>query len=186
VTLPPRCGSFLRIDPTVRLLIERFGMTPLPVEATMFVQTYRSDAATGNGGPAGSAGIGLFCEDPPSRSLFHRLDFDEVWHFYAGDPLRLVLLHPDGTDEEVILGDPVAGHRVQHVVPAGVWQAGEVVPDGAWSLYGVTMAPGFTGKCFEGGRAEALRETHPARAADIDRLSIPPGEPATMPDGFAD
>ena len=42
-------------------------------------------------GPAGTAGVGLFCEDPPSRSLFHRLEFDELWHFYAGDPLRLVL-----------------------------------------------------------------------------------------------
>ena len=24
-------------------------------------------------------------------------DFDEVWHFYGGDPMRLVLLHPDGS-----------------------------------------------------------------------------------------
>ena len=62
------------------------------------------------GGPAGTAGVGLFCDDPPSRSLFHRLAFDEVWHFYAGDPLRLVLLHPDGSDEEVVLGgDVLAG-----------------------------------------------------------------------------
>jgi hypothetical protein len=69
---------------------------------------------------AGSAGVGLFCDDPPSRSLFHRLAFDEVWHFYAGDPLRLVLLHPDGSGEEVVLsGDVVGGRRVQHVVQAG-------------------------------------------------------------------
>jgi predicted cupin superfamily sugar epimerase len=69
--------------------------------------------------------------DPPSRSLFHRLAYDEIWHFYAGDPLRLVLLHPDGSDEEVVLGDAVEGHAVQHVIPAGTWQAGETVPGGA-------------------------------------------------------
>jgi predicted cupin superfamily sugar epimerase len=149
-------------------------MTPLPVELTYFAQTYRND-------PVGTAGVGLFSVDPPSRSLFHRLTFDEVWHFYAGDPLRLVLLHGDGSDEEVILGDPLAGHAVQHAIPAGVWQAGEVGPGGAWSFYGVTMAPGFTAECFEGGRAGDLLASHPARASDIERLSVPEGAPTTMP-----
>lgn len=154
----------------MRLLIERYGMSPLPVEGTLFAETYRSEAMAPGGGPAGTAGVGLFCEDPPSRSLFHRLAFDEVWHFYAGDPLRLVLLHPDGSDDEVILG---GGETVQHVIPAGVWQAGELVPGGAWALYGCTMAPGFTPSCFEGGSVERLLETHPARAADIERFGVP-------------
>jgi predicted cupin superfamily sugar epimerase len=153
----------------VRLLIERYDMSALPVEGTLFAETYRSDALTPAGGPAGTAGVGLFCDDPPSRSLFHRLGFDEVWHFYAGDPLRLVLLHPDGSDGEVILGD---GHTVQYVIPAGVWQAGELVPGGTWALYGCTMAPGFTPSCFEGGRVERLLATHPARAGDIERLGV--------------
>ena len=80
-----------------------------------------------------------------------------------------MLLHPDGSDDEVILG---AGGVVQHAIPAGVWQAGELVPGGAWALYGCTMAPGFTPECFEGGSVERLLETHPARAADIERLGV--------------
>jgi hypothetical protein len=155
-------------------------MAPLPVEATFFAQTYRSEAKH-KGGPVGTAGVGLYTVDPPSRSLFHRLTFDEVWHFYAGDPLRLVLLHPDGSDEEVILGDPMEGHSVQHVIRARSWQAGEVAPGGTWSFFGVTMAPGFAAECFEGGRAADLVESHPARAADIERLSVPEGESTTMP-----
>ena len=147
-------------------------MAPLPVEGTFFAQTYRSEGRY-EGGPVGTAGVGLYSVDPPSRSLFHRLTFDEVWHFYAGDALRLVLLHPDGSDEEVILGDPLAGHSVQHVIPAGSWQAGEVAPGGAWSFFGVTMAPGFTAECFEGGRAADLLGLYPARATDIERLSVP-------------
>jgi hypothetical protein len=158
-------------------------MTPLPVEATFFVQTYVSDATTGDG-PASSAGIGLYCDDPPSRSLFHRLDFDEVWHFYAGDPIRLVLLRSDGSDDEVILGTDVAGGQlVQYVIPAGTWQAGELVPGGRYGLFGCTMAPGFTPGCFEGGRVADLLESHPEKAADIERLGIPAGHPARMP-GF--
>jgi len=170
------------MDPDVRDLIDRLGMTPLPVEGTFIVSTYRSEENTTSGGPIGTAMIGLYSNDPPSRSLFHRLEFDEVWHFYAGDPLRLVLLHPDGSDEEVVLGGDVAGGQgVQHVVRAGVWQAGELVPGGTWALFCCTMAPGFTPACFEGGRVDELLRTHPARAADIERLAVPPGEPASMP-----
>jgi hypothetical protein len=176
-------GRFRRIDPVAKALIERFGMTPLPVEATFFAQTYRSEARLGDG-PLATAGVGLLTVDPPSRSLFHRLSFDEVWHFYAGGPLRLVMLHADGSDEEVILGDPLGGHAVQRVVMAGSWQAAEVAAGGSWSFFGVTMAPGFTAECFEGGRAPDLLRTYPSRAADIERLSVPEDEPATMPPGF--
>jgi predicted cupin superfamily sugar epimerase len=161
-------------------------MTPLPVEDTFFVGTYRSEAELEPGVPVGSAGIGLYCDDPPSRSLFHRLTFDEVWHFYGGDPIRLVLLYPDGSDDEQILGsDLLAGQRVQFVVPAGVWQAGELVPGGRWGLFGCTMAPGFTGACFEGGRVADLLETYPGRASDIERLGVPAGHASTMPADFA-
>jgi len=164
----------------VRALIDRFGMTPLPVEGTFLAETYRSDES---GAPAGTAAVGLFSADPPSRSLFHRLDHDEVWHFYAGEPLRLVLLYPDGSDGEVILGgDVLGGHVVQHVVPAGVWQAGELGAGGSWALFGCTMAPGFTPGCFEGGRVPDLLASHPRRTADIERLGVPVGEPATMPE----
>ena len=88
-------------------------------------------------------------------------------------------MHPDGSDAEVILD----ADRRQYLIPAGVWQAAELAPGGAWSLYAVTMAPGFTPACFEGVNATSLLETHPARAADIERLAIPPGEPLTMPEG---
>ena len=156
------------------------------MEETFFANTYRSRAENDSGEPVCTAGIGLYTADPPSRSLFHRLDFDEIWHFYGGDPLRLVLLHPDGSDEEVVMGsDVLSGQRVQHVVPAGAWQAGEVVPGGSWALFGCTMAPGFTGACFEGGRIVDLLQTHPARAADIERLGVPAGHAVAMPEGFA-
>jgi len=161
-------------------------MAPLPVEGTYVARTYRSSAETPAGGPAGTAIVGLYCDDPPSRSLFHRLDFDEVWHFYGGDPIRLVLLYPGGGDEEVILGsDVLAGQHVQHVIPAGVWQAGELVPGGEWSLFGCTMAPGFTGTCFEGGTVGSLLASHPGREADIRRLGVPDDHDTTMPAGYA-
>jgi predicted cupin superfamily sugar epimerase len=173
------------VDATAPQLIQRLGMTTLPVEATYFVSTYRSAANTDTGGPVGTAMIGIYCIDPPSRSLFHRLEFDEVWHFYGGDPMRLVLLHPDGTSADVLMGsDVLAGQLVQYVIPAGVWQAGELVPGGAWALFGCTMAPGFTGTCFEGGRIDDLMVTQPDRHGDIGR-GIPDDQGTSMPSGFA-
>ncbi|HEX3089735.1 MAG TPA: cupin domain-containing protein [Ilumatobacteraceae bacterium] len=174
------------MDATAQQLAEHLGMTQLPVEATYFVSTYRSEADTVTGGPVGTAMIGMYSNDPPSRSLFHRLLFDEVWHFYGGDPLRLVLLHSDGSSDDVTMGaDLLAGQCVQYVIPAGVWQAGELVDGGRWALFGCTMAPGFTGTCFEGGRVGDLLAIYPDRAADIHKLGIPDDHGTSMPEGFA-
>ncbi len=97
-----------------------------------------------------------------------------------------MLLHPDGTSQDLILGgDVYKGQCVQHVIPAGTWQAGELAPGGTWALFGCTMAPGFTGACFEGGTHAALISLYPDRADDIDRLALPDGHGATMTDGFA-
>jgi len=71
------------------------------------------------------------------------------------------------------------------VVPAGVWQAGETMAGGRWSLFGCTMAPGFSGEIFESGYADALLDAYPDCRADIERLAVPAGEPGSMPTGFA-
>jgi predicted cupin superfamily sugar epimerase len=174
------------MDPDVQRLVDQLGLTALPVEGTWFVSTYRSAEDTGAGGPVGTAMIGMYSADPPSRSLFHRLTFDEVWHFYLGDPLRLVLLHPDGSGSEVVMGSDLgAGQVVQHVVPAGVWQAGELLAGGRFALFGCTMAPGFTSTCFEGWTVSQLLAQYPDRADDIQRLAIPDGHATEMPRDFA-
>ncbi len=173
------------MDPEVDALIEHFGLRPLPSEGTLFASTYRSSGERVDGGPVGTAIIAMYCEDPPSASLFHRLPVDEVWHFYAGDPLRLVLLFPDGTSRDVLMGsDPLNGELVQFVVPAGVWQAGQLHRGGRYALFGCTMAPGFTDRMYEGGVRDALLITHPDRAEDIAKLGCQP-EDVRMPEGFA-
>jgi predicted cupin superfamily sugar epimerase len=169
----------------VTALIERFGLSTLPSEGTLFVSTWRSHDNFADGGPHGTAMIGLYCNDPLSQSLFHRLPVDEVWHFYAGDPLRLMLLFPDGTSRDVVLGPhPLLGHELQYIVPAGVWQAGHVADGGRYALFGCTMAPGFTGSMYEGGLRDLLATQFPDRIADIARFGCGAEETA-MPTGFA-
>ncbi|MCZ2122516.1 MAG: cupin domain-containing protein [Anaerolineales bacterium] len=168
------------MHPKVKALIEKYNFQPLPAEGTLFVSTYRSASEFENGKPHGTAMLGMYCDDPKSLSLFHRLTADEVWHFYGGDPLRLVLLYPDGSSKEIIL----SSENVQAVIPAGVWQAGHMVAGGAYSLFGCTVAPGFTGDMFEGGAQSQLLKLYPDRAADIQKLGIATDE-THMPKGFA-
>jgi predicted cupin superfamily sugar epimerase len=168
---------------SVKSLIEHYNLQPLPVEGTLFASTYRSAQEYENGKPVGTAIIAMYSDDPPSMSLFHKLEYDEVWHFYGGDPLRLILLYPDGSSRDVIMGsDPLKGQLVQFVIPAGVWQAGHLREGGRYSLFGCTVAPGFTGDIFEGGTREELLAKYPDRTEDINRLSVS-GE-KKMPERF--
>lgn len=168
----------------VKALIAHYRFEQLPIEGTFYKSTYRSVQDFEDGKPFCNAIIALYCNEPRSVSLFHRLPVDELWHFYGGDPLRLVLLYPDGSSRDVVMGsDPLQGNQVQFVVPAGVWQAGHMVAGGRYSLFGCTMAPGFTGDMFEGGSPDRLLAAYPDRADDINVLGCPPDE-ITIPDGF--
>lgn len=173
------------MNPQIKALIGHFHFTPLPAEGTLFASTWRSSQEFADGSPVGTAMIGMYCSDPLSQSLFHRLPVDETWHFYGGDPLRLVLLAPDGSSREVVMGsDPLKGQHVQFVVQAGIWQAGQIVEGGSFALFGCTLAPGFTGSIYEGGVRETLLKNYPDRKKDILYLTAKSAE-TRMPEGFA-
>jgi predicted cupin superfamily sugar epimerase len=97
----------------------------------------------------------------------HRLGSDEVFHFYAGDPVDQIRLHPDGGFERVRIGpDLMSGQVPQTVVPRGVWQGAWLVNGGAWALLGCTVAPGFDFADYEHGDRAALTAGWP-EAADL-------------------
>jgi predicted dehydrogenase/predicted cupin superfamily sugar epimerase len=178
-------GAPAAVHPDTARMIELFGLGELPVEGALYKSTYCSGLKSREGGPACTDMIGMYSERPRSLSCFHRLDYDEIWHAVGGDPFRLVLLYPDGRSEDVVMGtDPAKGQRLQFVVPAKVWQGGCILPGGRYSLFTCTMAPGFTGSCFEAGVSEELVKLYPERREDILRLSVN-GEKTRMPEGFA-
>ncbi|MEV6522022.1 cupin domain-containing protein [Longispora sp. NPDC051575] len=153
------------MDPEARAVAARHDLRPLPVEGGLYRRTW-SGPPDPTGRPAGSAILVLLAGD--DFSALHRLLIDEIWHFHEGDPLELLLLHPDGTDE---LRNLAPGGDVQVVVPAGTWMGARVAPGGRWSLCGTTMAPGFVPADYEGGDRAALTAAHPARAALIGALT---------------
>jgi predicted cupin superfamily sugar epimerase len=147
-------------------LAARYGLAPLPVEGGLFRRTWAGPPdATGR--PAGSAILILFSAEDGLFSAMHRLPIDEVWHFYRGDPVELLLL---GDDARVAM---LGTDHVQLTVPAGTWMGARVAPGGEWALCGTTMAPGFVPADYEGGDTDALVARYPAEAERIRALCRP-------------
>lgn len=158
--------------PDTVAILNKLDWEYIPVEGALICHTWVSRERMPDGNPAGTAILALYSECPYSASCFHRLKYDEVWHFYAGDPMRLFLLHPDGSTEMVVMGnDILAGQQPQLVIPAGTWQAGEIIPGGRYAVFGCTMAPGFIGSIFEGAKTEELVAQYPEQEFVIRRLN---------------
>jgi len=175
-------GSAVHAD--TMALLRQYRFMRLPIEGTLYRETWRSTDGDATGAPAGTAMIGCYAETLGSLSRFHRLTRDEVWHAYAGDPFVLHLLHEDGHTSDVVMGtDPLGGQQVQYVVRAGTWQAGCLLPGGRHALFGCTMAPAFTHDCFEAGRVDDLTARYPHAAAIIARLGVTGGE-TRLPDAL--
>ncbi|MCF3136244.1 cupin domain-containing protein [Streptomyces olivochromogenes] len=152
-------------------LVAAYGLEPIPREGGLFRRTWAGPERA-DGRPEGSAIVALLTAD--DYSALHRLPSDEVWHFYLGDPLHLLLLAPDGTSRTTVLGPDVqAGQHLQFTVPAGTWMGGRVAAGGTWTFFGCTMAPGFTYEGYEHGDAARLTARYPAEAARITRLCRP-------------
>ncbi|MGI9287127.1 MAG: cupin domain-containing protein [Pseudomonadales bacterium] len=160
--------------PTAEELIERWGLEQMSTENVLFSQTYVAPDNGHDGKPLCTAIVALLTDDPNSFSDMHRLPTDEIWHFYLGDPIELLLLYPNGHDELVILGqDILEGQRIQVVVTKDVWMGARLQPGGMYGVYGNTMAPGYVLSDFEGGVAEDLATRWPHRADLIKALTRP-------------
>jgi len=135
--------------PAIDELAALWQMQTMEGENVMFSQSYVGKAST--------AIIAMLTDDPQSFSDMHRLPTDEIWHFYLGDAIELLLLAPNGDGEVVILGqDVLQGERVQYVVPAGVWMGARVLPGGHYAVFGNTMAPGYSLDNFDAAVAADL------------------------------
>jgi predicted cupin superfamily sugar epimerase len=162
-----------------RQLIERFRMERIPQEGAWFAPTHRSGETVMIAGAdrhAGPRAVWSAIYGVQTRTDFsglHRLATDELWHIYDGAPLELLLLHPDGRGELVVLGRDVArGEQPQFLVPRGVWQGSRPTGgDHAWTFLGHTLAPGFDYADFEIGYRDELQARYPAFAEKIAELT---------------
>ena len=124
-------------------VIFTLGMRPHP-EGGWYARTFEDgDKANDR---ARSTAI-YYLLEAGQNSHWHRIDAVEVWHYYAGAPLKLRISDGTSVDEHVLGPDIEAGERPQVVVPTRTWQS--AVSAGAWTLVGCTVAPGFEFSGFE-------------------------------------
>ena len=133
-------------------------------EGGYFVETYRSGEAVTDpqrGQRSYSTAI-YYMLTPDTFSEMHRLTADEIYHFYLGDPVEMLHLHPDGSGKRLLLGKDIKkGMQPQVLIPSGVWQGARPLPGETFgfSLMGTTMAPGFEYHDYQsGGRQELIRQ----------------------------
>jgi uncharacterized protein len=159
---------------TAQDIIRTLKMQLHPIEGGFFAETYRSAGAVPQaaipGYPADrslSTAI-YYMLTPGTISAMHRVRGDEMFHFYLGDPVEMIELHPNGSGNVVVLGqDILAGMELQHNVRGGVWQGSRLREGGQFALLGTTMAPGFEYADYETGDRAELVARYPAFAKMI-------------------
>jgi predicted cupin superfamily sugar epimerase len=167
-----------KLDKNARYWIEKLQLEAHP-EGGYFRQTYRSNVAIAREAlPAGFAGARAastaiyFLLEGEKFSAFHRLRSDEVWHFYAGAPLVVHVISPEGRYSSILLGrDLEAGQALQGVVRAGCWFASHVADWNTFAVVGCTVAPGFDFEDFEMGKRAELVGRYPQHREVIERLT---------------
>ncbi len=150
-------------------VIVLLDLKPLPLEGGFYRETYRA-ALTLPGGKSAATAI-YYLLTPETCSALHRLPTDEVYHFYLGDPVELLVLDTGGGRVITLGSDLRAGHVPQFVVPAGAWQGSSLVVGGSFALLGTTMAPGFDFSDYVPADRDVLITAHPDFAERIRWLT---------------
>ena len=165
--------------PSAEELIRHLGLAPHPKEGGFFRETYRAGESLPASalppryqGPRSASTAIYYLLTPTTFSALHRLQTDEIFHFYLGDPIRMLQLDPDGTGRTIVLGpDVLHGQQLQVLAPRGIWQGSCLEPGGAFALVGCTVAPGFEYIDYEAGDRQTLLRQYPAFADMIRRLT---------------
>ncbi len=107
-----------------------------------------------------------------SFSAFHRLQADELWHFYTGSPITLYCIDLNHQLQTYYLGNPLIHPKAsfQVHIPSQTWFAAEVTNTDGFALVGCTLSPAFDFADFELANKGKLLKEYPQYAELIERL----------------
>ena len=108
-------------------------------------------------------------------SAFHRIQQDELWHFYDGTSLTIHMIDLAGTYATTKLGkDLPSGEQPLAVVQAGYLFGATVTDPESFALVGCTVAPGFDFEDFEMPGRQQLLDQFPQHDQIIKKLTRSP------------
>ena len=118
------------------------------------------------GRPTGSALYFMVTPDAPVR--LHRIHNDQLYHYYLGDPIDVLMLHADGTTQRDVVGpDLRAGQCLQLLIPGNTFHTARIVGGHRWFLGASTEWPGVEPADVEIGDVDALGAKYPDVASDL-------------------
>ena len=124
------------------------------------------------GRPVGSALY--FMVTPATPVRLHRIRNDQLYHYYLGDPLEVLMLRVDGTTERVVVGPDVRGGQlVQLPIPGNTFHTARVIGRRRWFLGASTEWPGVEPVDVEIGNVDALVAKYPPVADDLRTFPVP-------------
>ncbi len=158
--------------------IDRLDLEP-HVEGGYFKETYRSvEHIDKHALPERFNGDRSFCTaiyfllQNNDFSAFHRINQDELWHFYIGDPLIIHIIDWRGNYSQIKLGMKLDNGEVfQALVPWGSWFGANLQSRDSFALVGCTVAPGFDFADFEIAERDVLVNLFPEHRQIIEQLT---------------
>lgn len=164
------------MHPSVHQLVTHFQMESHP-EGGYYKEVYRSKGVLALQSETGLISrhycTSIYFLLPGNTfSAFHRIKSDELWHFYAGDPIEIFVLNKDKKLEVILLGNrPERGEVFQAVVEGGCWFASRTSNQEGYGLAGCTVSPGFDFEDFEMAERAQLLQEFPGYETIIQELT---------------
>jgi len=159
--------------------IEKLGLTKHP-EGGYYKEIYRAaesiekSALPARYNSARNVSTAIyFLLNKSDKSHFHKLNSDELWHFYDGTSLTIHMI-----TEEVEYTVQRLGRNLEHgevyqcVIPKGTWFAAEVDDKKSFTLIGCTVAPGFNFADFTLAKRNDLIALFPGHKKLIEQFSL--------------
>lgn len=167
----------LKAEEVIRIL----GLEPLPVEGGYYRPTYTGELqlpATVLPSSIGSArpitSVIYYFLTAGMKSRLHRLEIDEMWHFYMGDAVALHVFQPEIDYTNLVLGHDLSqGQTVQAVAPARSWFGARLQAGGRWALMACVLAPAYSEEDFalpDAAEFAALLARFPAQREILNDL----------------
>lgn len=124
-----------------------------------------------DGRPMGSA---LYFMVTPDRSVrLHRIRNDQLYHYYLGEPLELIMLLENGKSERAVMGSDIRkGQHLQLLIPGNTFHTARLLGQERWFLGASTEWPGVEPRDVETGDLEALAAGYPEVAADLRAFAL--------------
>src|SRR5712691_508156 len=157
--------TLLKLEPNATC-----GFVRVTFVSTQSIAAGGLPAPFADGRPLGSALYFLVTPEAPVR--LHRIRNDQLYHYYLGDPLEVLLLHADGSTERIVVGpDLRGGERVQLLIPGNTFHTARVIGRRRWFLGASTEWPGVVPADVEIGNLDELAGRYPAVATELRAIA---------------